>query len=540
MSTTGLVTATSSLGNSHCIKNHIAELANKHSLLVSPVAMVSQTNIIPTLQNLLQLYETLIQTVVITLDGYIVIHDIAHFLMQLVSILRTIHLANLVILSLNLLTSCFQLSIGQSHALLAFLAVLHSLRARYSTGICSRQQRVSTQTVCTVVLMVALTGSHQARNSGEMLSIYIDTAHGIMNGRENLHRNLTRILTYELSVDLDDTAQLALQIICRNMGQIQIYTTLVVDTQMHVIANLENSTGCNVTRNQVTICRVHFLQEVPRLAILVNPYTATLTTACLRHQTVLVGAWDSGRMNLNELRVTNSSALLIYSRYCRTITNSGSGATAKYLTRATSCQNNNISRESLNLHGVHALSYDTTADAILVLNDFDEFPELILGYAALNFPATNLLVQSIQQLLTSSGTSKAGTLILLTTEVTQVKNTLWSTSERYTHTIEHLNELWSSLNHALYSQLVSQEVTAIYGIIKMLINGVMLTLGVHAGIDTALSTEGVRTLYWAVREQVYFAASFTNFKGSHQTRKTATNYNNLIFSHVVSLLIQYF
>ena len=38
---------------------------------------------------------------------------------------------------------------------------------------------------------------------------------------------------------------------------------------------------------------------------------------------------------------------IINCRNCRTITNSGSGATAKYLTRATGCKNNNISLESL-------------------------------------------------------------------------------------------------------------------------------------------------------------------------------------------------
>jgi hypothetical protein len=274
----------------------------------------------------------------------------------------------------------------------------------------------------------------------------------------------------------------------------------MVDTKIHVNANLENSTGGYVTRYQVTISRIHILQEVPRLTISVNPYTTTLTAASLGHQTVLVGARDCSWMDLNELRVGNLCALLINCRNCRTITNSGSGATAKYLTRATGCQDNNISLEGLDFHGVHALGNDTTANAVLILEDLYEFPELVLGYAALNFPATNLLVKSIEELLASGRTGKAGTLILLTTEVTEVKNALWSTGERYTHAIEHLNELWSCLNHALYSQLVSQEVTTVYGVIEMLINGIVLTLGIHAGINTTLCTEGVRTLYWAVRE----------------------------------------
>ena len=294
-------------------------------------------------------------------------------------------------------------------------------------------------------------------------------------------------------------------------------------------------TGCNVTRYEVAVCRIHILEEVPtlflmRLRILtINPYTATFTTAGLRHQTVLIRTRNSRRMDLQELRVADFCALLVYSRNSRTIADRGSRATTIDLTRAAGCQDDNISREGYDLVGVHILGNDTTANAVLVLDDLDEFPELILLHAALDFPTANLLIKSIQQLLTSRRTGEAGTFILLTTEVTEIEDTFSRTRERYAHAIEHLDELWSSFNHAFYSQLISQEVTAIYGIIEMLINAVVLALRIHAGVDAALCAQRMGAFDRAVREQVNLAAVFADLQRSHEAGKTAAYDNNLIF-----------
>ena len=65
----------------------------------------------------------------------------------------------------------------------------------------------------------------------------------------------------------------------------------------------------------------------------------------------------------------------------------------------------------------------------------------------------------------------------------------------------------------------------------------MLTLRVHAGVDAALSTEGVGTLDRAVREEVNLAAAFADLQRSHEAREAAAYDNNLIFwflSHLYS------
>ena len=389
-----------------------------------------------------------------------------------------------------------------------------------------------------MVLVVAFAGGHEALDVGVMFSVYPDTTHGVMDGREDFHRHLTRILTYEIIVHFEDTAELAFQVISRNMGQIQIYTVRVGHAKAHVYNYLIDSTGGNVTRYEVAVCRIHIFEEVPafffaRLGVLaIYPNTAAFTTAGFGHQTVLIGTRDSRRMNLQEFGVADFCALLVNSGYSGTIADSGRRAAAIYLARAASSQNYYVSRESHDFVGVHVLGNDTTANAVFVLDDFDEFPELIFLNAAFNFPTANLLVESVEELLARRGTGKYGTFVLLATEVTEVKHAFRRTGERHAHAVKHVHEFRSCLNHAFNSQLVSQEVTAVYRVIEMFIDGVMLTLGVHAGIHAALCTQGMGAFNRAIREEVNLTAVFTDFQRSHEARKAAAYDNNLLFRFI--------
>ena len=242
-------------------------------------------------------------------------------------------------------------------------------------------------------------------------------------------------------------------------------------------------------------------------------------------------------MDLEEFRVAELSALLVNSGNSRTVADRRSRAAAVYLARAARCEDDNVSRERDDLVGVHVLRDDTAADALFVLDDLDEFPELILLDAALYFPTANLLVESVEELLARRGASEDRALVLLAAEVTEVENAFSRARERHAHAVEHLDELRCSFDHALDSELVSEEVAAVDRIIEVLVDRVMLTLRVHAGVDAALCTEGVGTLDRAVREEVNLAAAFADLQRSHEAREAAAYDNNLIFwflSHLYS------
>ena len=376
-----------------------------------------------------------------------------------------------------------------------------------------------------------------------MLAIDPDAAHRVVDRREDLHRDLARILTHEVAVHLEDAAELALEVVSRDVREVEVDAVRVVHAEAHVDDDLVDGARCDVTRNEVAVCRVHILEEVPalflaRLRVLaVNPDAAAFTAASLGHQAVLIGTRDGRRMDLEEFRIAKLSALLVDSRDSRAVADRRSRAAAVNLARAARCEDDDIRRERDNLVGVHVLCDDTAADTLFVLDDLDEFPELILLDAALYFPTANLLIESVEELLARRGAGEDRALVLLAAEVAEVEDTFSRARERHTHAVEHLDELRSSFDHALDSELVSEEVAAVDRIIEVLVDRVVLALRVHAGIDAALGAEGMRTLDRAVREEVNLAAAFADLQRSHEAREAAAYDNNLIFwflSHLYS------
>ena len=97
-------------------------------------------------------------------------------------------------------------------------------------------------------------------------------------------------------------------------------------------------------------------------------------------------------MDLDELRVSQMGAVLVDGGHGGAVADGGSRAAPEDLARAAGGQDDHISREGNNLVGIHILGNDAAHNAILVLDDLDELPELVLLHAALNFPAAHLLI----------------------------------------------------------------------------------------------------------------------------------------------------
>ena len=200
-----------------------------------------------------------------------------------------------------------------------------------------------------MVLVIALARRHEAGDVRVMHAVDPDAAHRVVHGREDLHRHLARILTDELGVHLENAAELVLEVVRRDVREVEVDAAVVVDTEPHMDADLEDRTGGNVTRNEVAVCGVHLLKEVPRLAVLVRPDTSTLTAARLGHETVLVRTGDCRRMDLDELGVADVCALLVCRRDRRSVTDRGRCAAAEHLSRAARCEDDDIGGERLDL-----------------------------------------------------------------------------------------------------------------------------------------------------------------------------------------------
>src|SRR5690606_3836633 len=118
-------------------------------------------------------------------------------------------------------------------------------------------------------------------------------------------------VAHELLIDLDNAAELDVQLLRILMGQAEIDHVLAVDAELHIDADREDLARGDIPRYEVAVRRIFLLEEVPRLAVLVRPDASALAARRFGHQAQLVVARDRRRMNLDELAVRIVDALLI-------------------------------------------------------------------------------------------------------------------------------------------------------------------------------------------------------------------------------------
>lgn len=165
-----------------------------------------------------------------------------------------------------------------------------------------------------------------------------------------------------------------------------------------------------------------------------------------------------------------------------------------------------------------------TAFAFFIQNGFQEIPAFVFLNSAFDFPMTNLLIESVQSWPVVAPEKQ----VLLFFWPPKLRRSKRPSAVRVqvTPMIEHFDQFRSQFNHTANGFLVSQEVAAIDGIVKMLVDGVVLTFGVHAGVNAALRTNRMRTLNRAKGEEIDFATGFADLHSGHQARKAAANNNN--------------
>src|SRR5688572_2912656 len=135
---------------------------------------------------------------------------------------------------------------------------------------------------------------------------------------------MTRIVADEHLVDLENCAQLTVESFCRDVCQVEIDLVLAANTHS-IDAYLKDLSGGNIAWHEVAVSRIFFLEEVPsfvlrnrrrrpHIAFLArHPNTPAFAARRFRHQPQLVFAGNRCGVNLYELAVCVSSALLVTS-----------------------------------------------------------------------------------------------------------------------------------------------------------------------------------------------------------------------------------
>ena len=185
---------------------------------------------------------------------------------------------------------------------------------------------------------VGFTENEAARNRGHQIVVHPEAAHGVVDGREDTHRDLVRVFVGNLFVHLEEVAVLGRDTgnahALDSVGEVEVHGLLGVTHAETCVADLLGVTGCHVTGHEVTEARVLFFEVVitfrfrnlvratgiARLAR--NPNT-TVVTERFAHQGELglqvAVARNASRVNLCVAGVGEQSAALVSTESSRDV-----------------------------------------------------------------------------------------------------------------------------------------------------------------------------------------------------------------------------
>ena len=259
----------------------------------------------------------------------------------------------------------------------------------------------STQTVCTVVGEVTFADSKQTLNGSLQFVVYPDTTHGVVDSRINHHRvvifyavdfvcQFARVHIGDFFVHIEEVSvTLAHYIQSQTFDtfrEVEEYSQAgIVDTET-VVATFLSRTAGNVTRNQVTECRITAfqiivavffrnvtaflgtsLQSLGIFQLLRNPDTSVVTQR-FRHQSqlrLLVAVYrNTSRVNLHVCRISEERAFTVASHCSRAVTCHRIGRQEVSITVTTGSDNHSMCSKTFQFTGYQILGNDTAGTAV--------------------------------------------------------------------------------------------------------------------------------------------------------------------------------
>src|SRR5919205_320069 len=222
-----------------------------------------------------------------------------------------------------------------------------------------------------------------------------------MDAGEDAHRHVTRIVTHEHLVDLENRAELSIESFSGNVRQVEI--NLVLSTDTHTIeTHLKDRARCDVTRHEIAVSRILLFEEIQSLLlrnrrrrtnvtfVARHPNTPAFAARRLRHQSQLVFARNRGRMNLDKFAVRVSGTLLITRRHGTAGTDHRIRRLPEDQTWTTGRDDHRISRERFELERLKIHRDQSTTNLMIVEDERHHFPVFILLDFTCDFKASDL------------------------------------------------------------------------------------------------------------------------------------------------------
>ena len=149
-----------------------------------------------------------------------------------------------------------------------------------------------------------------------------------------------------------------------------------------------------------------------------------------------------------------------------------------------------------------------------------------------DFPAADLFVEGVEQLLAGGGAGKGRAAVERAAEAPLVAKALGRAVEGHAQPVHQVDDLRRPVGHFLDRRLVLEEIAAVDGVVKVLPLGVaQLPREVVDAVDAALGADAVRALDGQQAHQADAAFELGQFHGGRQPGQSAADDHYAWFGH---------
>src|SRR5450631_122197 len=541
--TAGLVAHGRSLRDYPRQLQHVVQLARESDGRIGPLRAIAEVDLLEAIQQVHYFAVRRLTFLAVADDGAVLGHQRAKFAPEQERIFAAVgfHQAGIDFL----LSLAFGVEVAVAGRSLQTFRVLYGIRPGDKASINARYQRVRAQPVSAMVLVFSLA---RREDSGDVRRLFVidpEAAHGVVHAGENLHGRDARIVADKLLVDFEDAFQLAVESLGVDVGEVEVNHRLAIDAEVVLVHHFENRSSGHIARHEVAVFRIPLFEEVPTIALrdalwvalvslrLRNPNASAFAARRLRHKAQLVFAGNAGGMHLNEFAIRVVAALLVECGLRRSRAHHRVGGLAEDGATAAGGNDDGVGGKGANFHGPQIHRTNAAAHARSVEHSRKKLPVLVLLHLAFGLVAANLLVERVEKLLASGGSSERSAVIERAAEAAEVEQTFGSAIERNAHAVEQIDDSGSGLAHGLDRRLVREEVATVNRVVEMDPGGIAFALQVLGRVDAALRAHRVRALYRNDGKQVNLTAHLGNLDDGGEACQAAAHYDNFRSCHAV-------
>src|SRR5450631_1819110 len=543
--TAGLVAHGRSLRDYPRQLQHVVQLARESDGRIGPLRAIAEVDLLEAIQQVHYFAVRRLTFLAVADDGAVLGHQRAKFAPEQERIFAAVGFHQAGIDFLLSLAFGVEVRVGIAGRSLQTFRVLYGIRPGDKASINARYQRVRAQPVSAMVLVFSLA---RRENSGDVRRLFVidpEAAHGVVHAGENLHGRDARIVADKLLVDFEDAFQLAVESLGVDVGEVEVNHRLAIDAEVVLVHHFKNRSSGHIARHEVAVFRIPLFEEVPTVVLrdalwvalvslrLRNPNASAFAARRLRHKAQLVFAGNAGGMDLNEFAIRVVAALLVERGLRRSRAHNRIRGLAEDGAAAARGNNNGVGREGAHFHCPEIHRADAAADAVRVEHGREKLPVLVLLHLDFGLVAANLLVERVEKLLASGGSSERSAVIERAAEAAEVEQTFGSAIERNAHAVEQIDDSGSGLAHGLDRWLVREEVATVNRVVEMDPGGIAFALQVLGRVDAALRAHRVRALYRNDGKQVNLTAHLGDLDHRGEACQAAAHYDNFRSCHAV-------